>query len=138
MQKKKFEMKDETNWNLILMALLAFLVLAVALGFAYKQWSDNTPQPIVAMVRLNNQCGVIDDAFIAVSTDGTRAEFAKGVAMLRTMTNERVFLKSSPQYPAFGFETPPVKVETTMTLTAQCSNVDRTIDAMREQFKTNK
>jgi hypothetical protein len=49
-----------------------------------------------------------------------------------------VFLKSNPKYPGFGFETPPVKVQTDMTLTAQCSNVERTIDAMREQFKTNK
>jgi hypothetical protein len=138
MQKKKFQMKDETNWNLILMALLAFIVLAVAFGFAYKQWSDNTPKPMTAMIRLNNQCGLVDDAFMAASTDGKRVEFANGLAVMQTMSNERVFLKSNPKYPAFGFETPPVKVESSMTLTAQCSNVDRTIDAMREQFKTNK
>jgi hypothetical protein len=136
--KKPFKMEDETNWNLILMAVLAFLVLAVAFGFAYKQWSDNTPKPIVAMIRLNNQCGLIDDAFMAASTDGRRVEFANGLAVLKTMSNERVFLKSNPKYPAFGFESPPVKVKENMTLTAQCSNVDRTIDAMREQFQKNK
>ncbi len=135
MLKKKFKMEDETNWNLILMALLAFVVLAVAMGFAFKQWSDNTPKPITSVIRLNNLCGLVDDAFMAASTDGRRVEFADGVAVLQTMSNERVFLKSNPKYPAFGFESPPVQVEASMTLTAQCSNVDRTIDAMREQFK---
>lgn len=138
MLKKKFKMEDETNWNLILMALLAFVVLAVAMGFAFKQWSDNTPKPITSVIRLNNQCGLVDEAFMAASTDGRRVEFANGVAVLQTMTNERVFLKSNPKYPAFGFESPPVKVKESMTLTAQCSNVDRTIDAMREQFQKNK
>ena len=117
------------------MALVAFVVLAVAMGFAFKQWSDNVPKPITSVIRLNNQCGLVDEAFMAASTDGRRVEFANGVAVLQTMTNERVFLKSNPKYPAFGFESPPVKVKESMTLTAQCSNVDRTIDAMREQFQ---
>ena len=120
------------------MSLLGLIVLAVAMGFAFMQWSDNTPKPITSVIRLNNQCGLIDDAFLATSTDGRQVEFANGVAVLKTMSNERVFLKSNPKYPGFGFETPPVKVQTDMTLTAQCSNVERTIDAMREQFKTNK
>jgi hypothetical protein len=137
MKKKKIEMRDETNWNLILVALLVLIVLAVALGFAFQQWRDATPKPMVSMIRLNNQCGLIDDAFMAASTDGQRVEFANGLAVLRTMSNERVFLKSNPLYPAFGFESPPVKVQSSMTLTAQCSNVDRTIDALREQFKPN-
>ena len=135
MLKKKDHIDDDTNWNLILMALVAFLVLAVAMGFAFKQWSDNVPKPITSVIRLNNQCGLVDEAFMAASTDGRRVEFADGVAVLQTMSNERVFLKSNPKYPAFGFESPPVKVESSMTLTAQCSNVDRTIDAMREQFQ---
>ena len=138
MTKKKIKIEDETNWNLILVSLVGFVVLAVAMGFAFMQWSDNTPKPITSVIRLNNQCGLIDDAFLAASTDGARVEFANGVAVLKTMSNERVFLKSNPKYPGFGFETPPVKVKTDMTITAQCSNVDRTIDAMREQFKTNK
>lgn len=138
MIKKKSRIDDEPNWNLILVSLMAFLVLAVAMGFAFMQWSDNTPKPITSVIRLNNQCGLIDDAFLATSTDGRQVEFANGVAVLKTMTNERVFLKSNPKYPAFGFESPPVKVQEDMTLTAQCSNVDRTIDAMREQFKSNK
>ena len=138
MQKKKLKIEEEANWNLILVSLLGFIVLAVAMGFAFMQWSDNTPKPITSVIRLNNQCGLIDDAFLATSTDGRQVEFAKGVAVLKTMSNERVFLKSNPKYPGFGFETPPVKVQTDMTLTAQCSNVERTIDAMREQFKTNK
>ena len=138
MDKKKIKPPEEINWNLILLSLLSLIILAVAMGFAFKQWSDNVPQPIVSTIRLNNQCGLIDEAFLAVSTDGGRAEFANGVAILRTMSNERVFIKSNPQYPAFGFESPPVKVQSSMTLTAQCSNVDRTIDAMREQFQKNK
>jgi hypothetical protein len=135
MLKKKFKIEDETNWNLILMTLLALVLLAVAMGFAFKQWSDNVPRPITSIIRLNNQCGLLDEAFLAASTDGRRVEFANGVAVLQTMTNERVFLKSNPKYPAFGFESPPVTVKENMTLTAQCSNVDRTIDAMREQFQ---
>jgi hypothetical protein len=133
--KKKIIIKDETNWNLILMTMLMLIVLALAMGFAYHQWVDNSPKPIMAKIRLNNQCGLIDEAFLAASTDGARAEFSNGVAVLRTMTHERVFLRSNPKYPAFGFESPPVKVQATMTLTAQCSSVDRTIDALREQFQ---
>lgn len=135
MQKKKPKIQDETNWNLILTSLLLVLALAVAMGFAYRQWLNSAPKPIQSTIRLNNQCGMIDQAFVAMSTDGRRAEFSNGVAILRTMTNERVFLSSSPQYPAFGFESPPTAVKENMTLTAQCSSVDRTIDALREQFQ---
>lgn len=135
MQKKKPKIQDETNWNLILTSLLLLLALAVAMGFAYRQWLNSAPKPIQSTIRLNNQCGMIDQAFVAMSTDGRRAEFSNGVAILRTMTNERVFLSSSPKYPAFGFESPPTAVKENMTLTAQCSSVDRTIDALREQFQ---
>lgn len=135
MQKKKPKIQDETNWNLILTTLLLVLALVVAMGFAYRQWLNSAPKPIQSTIRLNNQCGMIDQAFVAMSTDGRRAEFSNGVAILRTMTNERVFLSSSPQYPAFGFESPPTAVKENMTLTAQCSSVDRTIDALREQFQ---
>ncbi len=138
MLKKKLKIEEETNWNLILVSLLGLIVLAVAMGFAFMQWSDKTPKPITSVIRLNNQCGLIDDAFLATSTDGRQVEFANGVAVLKTMSDERVFLKNNPKYPGFGFETPPVKVQEDMTLTAQCSNVDRTIDAMREQFQRNK
>lgn len=135
MLKKKIKVEEGANWNLILTSLLVFMALAVAMGLAYRQWLDNAPKPIQSTIRLNNQCGLIDDAFVATSTDGRRAEFSNGVAILRTMTNERVFLSSSPKYPAFGFESPPVQVKENMTLTAQCSSVDRTIDALREQFQ---
>jgi hypothetical protein len=133
--KKKSPAEAETNWNLILTSLLVVLVLAVAMGFAYRQWVNSAPKPIQSTIRLNNQCGLIDEAFVATSTDGRRAEFSNGVAVLRTMSNERVFLSSSPKYPAFGFESPPTAVKENMTLTAQCSSVDRTIDALREQFQ---
>lgn len=135
MQKKKPKKQDNTDWNLALKSLLLLLALAVAMGFAYRQWLNSAPKPIQITIRLNNQCGMIDQAFVAMSTDGRRAEFSNGVAILRTMTNERVFLSSSPKYPAFGFESPPTAVKENMTLTAQCSSVDRTIDALREQFQ---
>lgn len=135
MQKKKPKKQDNTDWNLALKSLLLLLALAVAMGFAYRQWLNSAPKPIQSTIRLNNQCGMIDQAFVAMSTDGRRAEFSNGVAILRTMTNERVFLSSSPKYPAFGFESPPTAVKENMTLTAQCSSVDRTIDALREQFQ---
>lgn len=135
MQKKKPKKQDNTDWSLALKSLLLLLALAVAMGFAYRQWLNSAPKPIQSTIRLNNQCGMIDQAFVAMSTDGRRAEFSNGVAILRTMTNERVFLSSSPKYPAFGFESPPTAVKENMTLTAQCSSVDRTIDALREQFQ---
>lgn len=135
MQKKKPKKQDNTDWSLALKSLLLLLALAVAMGFAYRQWLNSAPKPIQSTIRLNNQCGMIDQAFVAMSTDGRRAEFSNGVAILRTMTNERVFLSSSPKYPAFGFESPPTAVKENMTLTAQCSSIDRTIDALREQFQ---
>jgi hypothetical protein len=130
--------QDDVQWKNLLVGLLGFMVLAVAMGFALLQWRDNSPKPMRVSIQLNNQCGLIDDAFIVASTDGASAEFIKGVATLSTMNNQRVFLKSSPKYPAFGFESPPVKVQSSMTLDAQCSSTDRTIEAMREQFQRKK
>jgi hypothetical protein len=135
---KNRKTQSDTNWNAVLVGLLGFAALTVALFFAFLQWRDNRPQLIQVSIQLNNQCGLIDNAFVVVSTDGAVAEFVKGVATMSTRSDQRVFLKSSPKYPAFAFESPPVRVKPSMILDAQCSSVDRTIDAMREQFERKK
>lgn len=134
-QKKR---NEDIAWKNLLLSTLAALLLFVALGFAFVQWQENSPQPLRASIQLNNQCGLIEDAFIVVSTDGASAGFVKGVAVIDTRSDQRVYLKANPKYPAFGFESPPVRVKPSMTLAAQCSASDRTMDAMREQFERKK
>lgn len=128
----------DLDWKNSLALGAGGLVLLVALVFAFLQWRDNSPQPLRATIKLQNQCGLIDDAFVVVSTDGASAEFVNGVAVLQTRSDQRVYLKASSRYPAFGFESPPVRVKERMTLAAQCSSTDRTIEAMREQFEKKK
>jgi hypothetical protein len=133
----KQEQKD-TPWGNLLTTLLVVAGMMAAGGFAFKQWQDNRPRALVVTVQLDNQCDLIDDAFILVSTDGSSAEFVKGMATLSTMSDARVSLKSSPKYPYFGFQSPPVKVKPELTLAAQCSSTDSKIEALREQFQRKK
>jgi len=128
----------DSPWRSLLGSLLVLIALSAAGGLAFKLWLDNRPRPLTVSVQLDNQCALVEDAFVVVSTDGSTAEFVKGVARLSTMSDQRVSLRSHPKYPAFVFESPPVKVKAQMTLAAECSSTESKIESLREQFQPKK
>jgi len=129
---------EDSQWRSLLVTLLVFMSMSAAGVFAFIQWQDARPKPLKVSVQLDNRCALIDDAFVVVSSDGSTAEFVKGVAKLSTTSDQRVSLKSSPKYPGFAFESPPVKVQPQMTLAAECSSTDSKLESLRDQFQPKK
>lgn len=95
--------------------------------------------PLRVQVTLVNRCELIDSAFMVVSEpDGARATFDRGVAFLDTRKSSRVYLTVNDKYPGFHFESPKKDAAPSVVLVADCGlsdRVDRTIDAMRDQFR---
>ncbi len=95
--------------------------------------------PLRVQVTLVNRCELIDAAFMVVSEpDGARAAFDRGVAFIDTRKSSRVYLTVNDKFPGFHFESPKKDAAPTVVLTAECGlsdRVDRTIDAMRDQFR---
>ncbi len=130
----------EVKWTL-LKVMAAVAALGVAVWYAASVWSQASagPQPMTVQVALDNQCGLVDDAFVAVAEpDGTTAAFDKGVAVLRTRSDAKIMVRASAKYPDFGFESPWVKAAPQVRITTQCKSsgrIDRTLGSMREQFQ---
>ena len=121
------------------MAAVAALGVAAWYGAQWWRQASAGPQPMTVQVTLDNQCGLVDDAFMAVAEPGGSASFDKGVALLRTQSNAKIMVRSSAKYPDFGFESPWVKAAPQVRITTQCKNsgrIDRTLGSMREQFRS--
>lgn len=120
-----------------LYAILAAIVAVMGVvSWVYYQ-KNIEAKPMKVRVMLDNRCELFDDAFMAVSEpDGRRSHFDKGVAILETTSRSRIFVKSSDRFPSFQFETGRQKAAPTVVITTNCGDrIDRTMDAMREQFK---
>jgi hypothetical protein len=123
---------------------VALVTSIVATGVAVGWWlaagEDGREAPMRVEVTLDNRCELIDDAFIVVTEpDGARATFERGLAALQTRSGSRVYLKANDKYPGFEFESPRKVAQSKMVLTAECGTgerIERTIDAMREQFRS--
>lgn len=117
---------------------ISVLVLG-ALGI-YVMMEMSTPKPMRVQVVLDNRCEVIDDAFMAVSQpDGAKAVFVKGVAQLNTTNKSKIYVKVNDKYPGFQFESGKSDAAPRVTIQVNCDSGDRTqrtLDAMKEQFKT--
>jgi hypothetical protein len=121
--------------------LAALLAVGVGVGIAW--WivaaQGGRDAPLRVQVTLVNRCELIDAAFMVVSEpDGSRATFDRGVAFLDTRKSSRVYLTVNDRFPGFQFESPKKSAAPQVVLTAECGlsdRVDRTIDAMREQFR---
>lgn len=118
-------------------------LLAAGGGAAIAWWivasQAERDAPLRVQVTLVNRCELIDSAFMVVSEpDGARATFDRGVAFLDTRKSSRVYLTVNDKYPGFHFESPKKDAAPSVVLVADCGlsdRVDRTIDAMRDQFR---
>lgn len=106
----------------------------------YLMMENASPKPMRVQVLLDNRCEVIDDAFMAVSEpDGARSVFVKGVANLNTTNKAKIMVKVNDKYPGFQFESGKSDAAPRVTIQVYCDTGDRTqrtLDAMKEQFKT--
>jgi len=140
--KKKVHDRGNPTYSLlqVMGALSAAGVLAWAI-LHYALAPEPAPTPMAVEVRLNNQCEIIDDAFMAAASNGAKAPFQNGVAMLETRSDAQVWISNSDKYPQFGFETLKVKAQPMLTIATTCqpnNHLDTTMDAMRQQFKSDK
>ena len=140
--KKKAHDRGNPTYSLlqVMGALSAAGVLAWAI-LHYALAPEPAPTPMAVEVRLNNQCEIIDDAFMATATDGAKAPFQNGVAILETRSDAQVWIRNSYKYPKFGFETLKVQAQPVLTIATKCqpsNHLDTTMDAMRQQFKSDK
>ncbi len=117
---------------------ISVLVLAGLALYIYIEKSE--PKPMRVQVLLDNRCEIIDDAFMAVSEpDGKRAIFVQGVAYLNTTNKAKILVKVNDKYPGFQFESGKSDAAPRVTIQVNCDTGDRTqrtLDAMKEQFKT--
>lgn len=120
--------------------LIAITVLVLGGLGIFLMMEIATPKPLRVQVLLDNRCEVIDDAFMAVSEpDGARAVFIKGVAYLNTTNKAKILVKVNDKYPGFQFESGKSDAAPRVTIQVNCDTGDRTqrtLDAMKEQFKT--
>jgi hypothetical protein len=120
--------------------LIAITVVVLGGLGIYLMMENATPKPMRVQVLLDNRCEVIDDAFMAVSEpDGAKAVFVKGVAYLNTTNKAKILVKVNDKYPGFQFESGKSDAAPRVTIKVNCDTGDRTqrtLDAMKEQFKT--
>lgn len=122
-------------------SILIAITVVVLGGLAVFLIMENaTPKPMRVQVMLDNRCEVIDDAFMAVSEpDGAKAVFVNRVAYLNTTNKAKILVKVNDKYPGFQFESGKSDAAPRVTIQVNCDSGDRTqrtLDAMKEQFKT--
>jgi hypothetical protein len=120
--------------------LIAITVVVLGGLGIYLMMENATPKPMRVQVLLDNRCEVIDDAFMAVSEpDGAKAVFVKRVAYLNTTNKAKILVKVNDKYPGFQFESGKSDAAPRVTIQVNCDTGDRTqrtLDAMKEQFKS--
>ncbi|MDP4613042.1 MAG: hypothetical protein NWS97_04600 [Limnohabitans sp.] len=122
-------------------SILIAITVVVLGGLAVFLIMENaTPKPMRVQVMLDNRCELIDDAFMAVSEpDGAKAVFVNRVAYLNTTNKAKILVKVNDKYPGFQFESGKSDAAPRVTIQVNCDSGDRTqrtLDAMKEQFKT--
>ena len=114
------------------------VLIALVYGVIYLT-QETAPRPIEVEVYMNKRCELIDGAFIAVSEpDGARANFDKGLPVLKTYSNSKIMVRSNPAYPSFSYESNKVQAEPKVVIPVECETgrIDKTLDAMRQQFRS--
>lgn len=122
-------------------SVLITVTVLVLGGLGIYLWIENAkPQAMRVQVLLDNRCETIDEAFMAVSEpDGVKANFVKGEAILNTTDKSKIVVRVNDKYPGFQFESSKSDAAPRVTIQVNCDTGDRTqrtLDAMREQFKT--
>lgn len=127
---------DLLNKAIYLIGAASILLVGVLLVQVYK--SSQEPEMVKVEIYLDNRCQIIDDAFIVYSDlTGQSSHFTNGKAELVVPANSRLMVKSSPRFPAFKYETHKHPIQQPYTvITASCGDhIDKTLEAMREQFR---
>lgn len=120
--------------------LIGVCVLVLGGLGIYVMIEMSAPKPMRVQVVLDNRCELIDDAFMAVSQpDDAKGFFTQGRAVLNTTNKSKIFVKVNEKYPGFQFESSKSDAAPRVTIQVNCDSGDRTqrtLDAMKEQFKT--
>jgi hypothetical protein len=131
--------KEADTLSLVLQTLAVMAILIGASWGLYLWLQAEPSEPILVEVTLDNQCSVINQAFMAVSEpDGAKVYFDGPTAVLLSRTNSKVYVRNSDKYPSFYFESPRVDPAKKVTITAVCDRgerIERTLDALRKQFQ---
>ena len=104
------------------------------------RFSENldTDKYLDVTIRLQNECSIMDDAFIAeVTTQRRTSRFYNGVAMMRLPETAKVKLSVNPVFPDFKYDGIPESVASDMVLVADCSVSPRLksiFGAMNDKF----
>lgn len=128
--------------NTVLTTLLSLIVL-IGGAFGLYFFSQPEPaQPITVQVRLDNRCEIVNEAFMAMAEPyGSKAYFIGDLAVLATKTDAKVYVHSSDKYPSFYYESARVDAAKKVTIQVVCDGgqrIKRTLDALKDQFKTDK
>jgi len=117
--------------------------MGLMLGIYYllvPNFSKNidAPKYLDITIRLQNECSIINDAFIAEAPEQRRtSKFHNGVAKMRLPETAKVKLSVNPIFPDFVYDGVPETVTPEMVLVADCSVSPRLksiFGAMREKF----
>jgi hypothetical protein len=131
--------KETDTLTLVLQTLLVVTTLAAGAWGLYLWLQPEPSEPILVRVTLDNQCSVINEAFMAVSEpDGAKVYFDGPTALLLSRTNSKVYVRSSDKFPSFYFESPRVDPAKKVTITAVCDRgerIERTLNALKKQFQ---
>ena len=98
----------------------------------------DSPKYLDITIRLQNECSIIDEAFIAEAPEQHQtSKFYNGVAKMRLPETATVKLSVNPVFPDFVYDGVPETVTPKMVLVADCSISPRLrsiFGAMRERF----
>jgi|SaaInl1SG_22_DNA_1037389.scaffolds.fasta_scaffold16339_2 hypothetical protein len=121
--------------------IILFLICITCVGVAYWGGSVNFPNtssdPIIAEVRLKNNCSVPDSSFVVQDTKTRRtARFSGGgVARLESKTNHNLVLQLSGHFDAVEFNGTPQRAKAQMVLTAACDSSEKAAETLRSLRK---
>ena len=126
----------------LLQTMTVLAVLGVAAWFVlHTFFTEKAVVPMRVAVTLDNECGLVESAFMAVTDDGASALFDRGVAQLETRSGARVWVINSDKFEDFIFESDRVMAAPELTIAANCSpsgTAATTLDAFNKQFKSDK
>ena len=130
-----------TKVSVTLFVCAATLVLMFGIYYLLiPSFSKNidAPKYLDITIRLQNECSIIDEAFIAEAPEQRQtSKFYNGVAKMRLPESATVKLSVNPVFPDFVYDGVAETVTPKMVLVADCSVSPRLrsiFGAMRERF----
>ncbi len=137
-QKPATKAGKEDTLQTVLTTLVGMTVLLVGGVGVYWLFQPAPVVPMTVQVKIDNRCGLTNDAFMAVSEpDGARAHFSGDLALLDTRSNSRIYVRSSDNYPAWSYESPPAKAaeEVTIKTVCQTNHFHGSLDSLKKRFE---